>query len=163
VDYYDLEAQQISPMKTIPSLAAAPSLAAPSLVAADSALRMKKMKGQVKHLGHLCTGLGQALVALIEGLFVGLDLLPKGKLNKLNLGHAGSSSGSVPSSDPCSNYGSYHGLDPGSDLVSDHDPNPILKSLLGSKDMSQVGRAGWRWSFCWVLGQLRCVTLVLVS
>lgn len=149
-------------MKTIPSLAA-PSLAVPSLAAADSTLRMKKMKGQVKHLGQLRTELDQALIGLIEGQFVGLDLLPKGKLNKLNLGHAGSSSSSVPGSNPCLDYCSDHGLDPGSKLASDHDPGPVSKSLLGSKDMSRVGRAGWCWSFCWVLGRLRCVTLVLVS
>lgn len=71
VDYYDLEAQQISPMKTIPSLAA------PSLAAANFTLRMKKMKGRVKHLGHLRIGLDQALVALIEGLFVGWTCCPK--------------------------------------------------------------------------------------
>ena len=60
------------------------SLAAHSLAAAYST---KKTKGIFvncwvkKHLGNICYELGRVLVGLVEGLLVGLDLMPVGKHN----------------------------------------------------------------------------------
>ena len=90
-----------------------------SLAAADSSFRMKKMKDWVKsHLGLLRTELDQALVGLVEGLVVGLDLTPKGLQNKANfLGHAGLGVGLGPGLDPF--------LDPVLNMVSSHISRPI--------------------------------------
>jgi hypothetical protein len=97
---------------------------------------MKKLKGWVKHhLGYLQTELDLALVGLVEGLFVGLDLMPKGMQNEaVLLGHEGLGAGSDPGSDLVSVHVSSPGLEPFTFSVSLplSVPNPKDEHRLGN-------------------------------
>jgi hypothetical protein len=122
VDCYDLEVQQISPKKKKSPLEASLPVVK-SQAAANSSFRMKKTKDWVKsQLGLLRTELDRALIGMVEGLVVGMDLTPKGLQNKANfLGHAGLGvrldPGLGPESDPF--------LDPVSNMVSSHISRPV--------------------------------------